>query len=791
MEEIEFKEKLKRFKTGLGGRLERWLGKYITTKEGGALHWKAVALEAGRGVLAGGLAFLFSRAEGYGSTLPFGMGFLTAVDQKGLFVLVGTLLSHMTREYGGIYFVSCLLIAILRLLVGYLLESGRNRYFREPLSLRLAIGAAGGFVVGIYRIFEGGFQRAQLFEAFFLIAFVPLLAVLYAGVLNEKATTGYRFEAGKLALAYTLILSMTSIHILGVSPEIVLATLLTLSASMTGGAWRGGLVGVVGGFACGSIFSPMLGLLGAVGGAMKKRGTLLAVTAACGCGVAFAMTQYGEAAFFRVIPGILWGGALLLPAARLGLLPRLSLLEGQGSMSAKTGAAVMIGMRREEEVRERLQALSEAMSSLSQVFYALSNRLTTPGAYELRTLCEKAFRKYCDRCSMSGSCWGRDYERTSDVMNKLAAGTVRHGNADTSYIPDDFLSRCPYAVTAVSEVNLGHARLLEQAARQNKTEIFALDYEAIAALLAGASEESAAEYELDSPLTDKVRRAALDMGMGFHSIAVYGKRRKTLLAGGVDLTQVRISSEQIRHAFEEACGVVLTAPEFRVDGDYVTMTATSARVLSCETARASMRKEDEQLNGDSAVVFENREDRLYSLLSDGMGSGRDAAITSRMTCIFLEKLLAAGNRKNTVLKMLNNFIRHKNLECFATVDLLEIDLLSGEASFVKSGAAASYILREGKLFKIASSSLPIGITREITAEEVRFTLRENDLVVMISDGISQSFEDGIWLAGMLSEEIDPKSPLPFLARSILDRAKIKNERSDDMTVAVIRVEKAE
>ena len=136
--------------------------------------------------------------------------------------------------------------------------------------------------------------------------------------------------------------------------------------------------------------------------------------------------------------------------------------------------------------------------------------------------------------------------------------------------------------------------------------------------------------------------------------------------------------------------------------------------------------------------------------------------------------------------MLNNFIRNKNLECFATVDLLEIDLLSGEAGFVKSGAAASYVIRGGKLFKIASDSLPIGITREITAEDIRFTLLPGDLVVMISDGVSQSFEDGVWLAGMLSE-LDGDSPLDAVTAKILDAAKANNRRSDDMTVTAVRI----
>ena len=83
----------------------------------------------------------------------------------------------------------------------------------------------------------------------------------------------------------------------------------------------------------------------------------------------------------------------------------------------------------------------------------------------------------------------------------------------------------------------------------------------------------------------------------------------------------------------------LTPPEFTADDGYVTMTCRSARTVCVETASSSLKKESEEMNGDSAVCFTNREDRFYSLISDGMGSGREAAMTSRVTCSFLEKML--------------------------------------------------------------------------------------------------------------------------------------------------------
>lgn len=782
MDEQELQGKLKTWKESLGRFFVGWIGRYFPDKDQKSLL--RLLKTVGRGLFSSLLGFAFAHASAFGGLTPFGLSLLAAAEETTPWILLGVVLSSLTGRLRLVWSATALLITAMRLFVGVLLHGKRGPFFAEPLSIRLAVGAAGGFTVGLYGIVAGGFETSFLWEAFFLIGAVPLFAFLYDGVKRH----GYRRDGGRLAVSYTLTLCAAALPLSSLSPALLAAMLFTLSTALIGGGFRGALVGAVTGFGCGSAFSALLALIGGVGGAVKKKGTALAALAACGVGVLFAFGQYGELSLVRVVPSLLWGGVLLLPAARLGLLPRLSVFEGQEGMSGRAGAAALIDKETASDVRGRLNALSEAMSSLSEVFYALSNRLSSPDAHKLRELCEDCFRRSCEHCSQRDRCWGRDYERTADVMNQLAVATLRHGAADTAYIPDDFLTACPFACTAVKEINVSHARLLEEAARCNKTEVVALDYEAIAALLRGASEETAAEFAVCRSLTEKAREAARSMDLGFHSIAVYGKRRLTLLAGGLDLTRVRMSTEEMRAAFEHACGFSMTLPEFRVDDDYTTMTATSRRLLSCESARASLKKKNEEVSGDTAVVFENREDRLYALISDGMGSGPDAAITSRTTAIFLEKLLSVGNRKNTVLTMLNHFIRHKNLECFTTVDLLEIDLLSAEASFVKSGAAASYIVRSGKLFKIASTSLPIGITREITAEEIRFHLEPNDLVVMISDGIAQSFEDGLWLTEMLSEEILPTSPLPSIARAILERAKQKNERSDDMTVVVLRAE---
>ncbi len=789
MEETGVKEKDKKTKGRIFSPIAKWLGGYVSIgkKKDVSKTLSRLSASGMRGAISLALGFVFSRAEAFGGTMPFGLALLCGSEKNTLWILGGVLLSSFYAESRTIYFVAGILIAALRALISCALEGRRAKIFAEPLSLRLAIGSAGGFVSGIYLIFAGGFQQSRLYEAIFLIISIPILAYLYSGAEAERQTGDGRRELGAFSMYISLLLGLKEFSLFGFSPAVVVGSLMTLTTALGAGTVKGGLLGMAGGLSMGAPTAALMGIMGAASGRLRRYSHAIAVGGGCACGVIFALIREGGMSLMTTVPALLWGGALCLPIVRFGGVSKLSILGCRTVMSEDAGNAAMLVSKKEEAMQRRLNALSEAMTSLSGVFYALSNRLSSPGAWQVRQICEESFKKYCRSCSRREVCWGREYETTSDVMNKLANAVVRHGSADSSYVPSHFLSSCPNTVKALSEVNLSHARLLESAARRNKTEVFALDYEAMAKLLEEASEENSAEYVLNGALTDKARAAAIDMGMGFHSIALYGKRKKTLIAGGVELDRVTLSTEEMREAFSEACGVRLGLPEFKVENEYVTMLANADRVISCESARASAKKKDEEVNGDSAIVFENKEDKYYALISDGMGSGEDASMTSRMTGIFLSKLLSSGNKKNTVLKMLNNFIRHKNLECFATVDLLEIDLLSAEASFVKSGAAASYIIRGGRLFKISSASLPIGITREIASEEVKFKLEKDDLIIMVSDGVSQSFEDGAWLLSMLSEEINASDPLGTIARSLLERAKKKNERSDDMTVIAVRV----
>ena len=129
---------------------------------------------------------------------------------------------------------------------------------------------------------------------------------------------------------------------------------------------------------------------------------------------------------------------------------------------------------------------------------------------------------------------------------------------------------------------------------------------------------------------------------------------------------------------------------------------------------------------------------------------------------------------------------HGREECSSTVDLFELDLLSGEATFLKSGAAPSFVKRDNSIFRIRSQTAPIGLLGSIDTEKIKVEVRPGDYVIMLSDGIVDALEDAPWLLVMLGE--NPPSNLYEYAKKILDGAKEHTKANDDMSVAVIKIE---
>lgn len=144
----------------------------------------------------------------------------------------------------------------------------------------------------------------------------------------------------------------------------------------------------------------------------------------------------------------------------------------------------------------------------------------------------------------------------------------------------------------------------------------------------------------------------------------------------------------------------------------------------------------------------------------------------------------------SALELLNCFLRGAGGECFTTVDLMEADLYTKTARFVKSGAAPSFVIRGGKLYRIHSKTVPVGIMRALDAEAVSFELNIGDTVIMMTDGVTGSYDESPWLYDLLSDNSVADTSPEGAAKLIAEAAAKNTGRDDDITVCVMKVEAA-
>ena len=102
-----------------------------------------------------------------------------------------------------------------------------------------------------------------------------------------------------------------------------------------------------------------------------------------------------------------------------------------------------------------------------------------------------------------------------------------------------------------------------------------------------------------------------------------------------------------------------------------------------------MKKEGEPVSGDRGTYFKTEQGVLCVLLSDGMGSGEQAAKESISAVRILERFLRSGVEPATAMKILNSVMLLKSSESwgYAAIDLMCIDLFTGQAGCSRERAS--------------------------------------------------------------------------------------------------------
>ena len=124
-----------------------------------------------------------------------------------------------------------------------------------------------------------------------------------------------------------------------------------------------------------------------------------------------------------------------------------------------------------------------------------------------------------------------------------------------------------------------------------------------------------------------------------------------------------------------------------------------------EIGKAKIARQD--VSGDSQVTFDLASSKVAILLSDGMGVGSRAQQESSVAIRLLEQMIRAGYSLQVAVSLVNRALILRNCdEMFVTIDLVVVDLYTGQLEFVKIGSAPSFIKRGREIEVIQNNSLP-------------------------------------------------------------------------------------
>lgn len=766
-------------------------------RKGAELFLRKIALSA----LAVVTGYLFSGREMPFGTYPLGLALICSSENYIAEYLAGILIKLIFGGEKGIYlpFAVSAVCACLRYSLSFFIQKNhrstragekRVRFFgvSDDLSMRAAVAAAGCFIYSLCRIVSGG-KYYDLFAAIFFTLVSLALTFMFSFAFDIRYKKSATASAGRAALVFCSVYVLTEVSVMTISLGIAAAYIITLTMGYAGDGARGTVAGLLVGAAVGGEHALVLAFTGLAAGIFADISRISAVTMPVCVSVLTGLYFLGGDGTLDLLPEALLCAIAAGTLDFFGLLPDFPIGEKSGREEIRLRD--IIDRKREEEKNRHAAAKVNMLSSLSETIKSMSESLKKPDKDHLSDMCREVFGKFCEGCPKYTECRA-SFKRGLDVVDSVTERLMKSGKIAYEKYGEILTFGCPKKDAIVTEINLRASKMLEEALNGDKTGIFAFDYSAAARIIADTVAKSDTVYAPDEGLTALLSRSFSAMGISAENLVVCGDRKKYVIATGKEVLRSGATTSEIRILCESVCGGSFTSPEYAMADGGVSMTLESTPLFEVEYAGKQCAKKGEKVCGDAIGITESREDFFYGFICDGMGSGREAGITARIGKTFLEKMLSCGNSKATTLDMLNMFISNKNTECSSTVDLLEIDLLRGKASFTKSGAAASYIARGGNVYKISSDTMPLGLLPEVCAEVTDFTVCDGDVIVMCSDGICddpETDEDG---AGMRLVEFLEKSYLwdveKIAERIVFDTAK-SGGRQDDMTVGVFRVKK--
>ncbi len=745
------------------------------------------------------LSFVASNGQVLGTLSPFTSAIIAALPYGlSITAFFGSMVGYVL--FGGmINNLSCFIATILVLTVKFCLQAFSGAISKRGLEATVncivcTIAVLGTGLIWTLLINNNTVNIiiavAQSFMAGSMTYFCWLA---FKTVSGKKPIDSYAQISSLLVVLAVLILSLFSIDTGYVNVGRILGVLLTLvlmdARGVTGAVTGGSIAGV-----CSILYSAefaapagILTLASFFGGVIKPIGKTAQTAMFIVAATAFTVVSgASQVQIYQMLD--IFIASVLFTAIPKRATQKLSVLT-VGYSEAKKQADSPASVNR--AVAAKLQMASGAIDDLSDSVKKVSKQMESVSAQDISTVYTNAADKVCTKCGFRLLCWEDSYNDTMSALNSFTKKLRTSGKVRQEDMPKGLSDRCCKPKELINAVNSYYGVYLDKkrlARNISQSRSIAIEqFEGIADMLCEISGELSDIVKLDPKSAVKAKRVLDEMQISTTQVSAFIDKYSRMSLDVYTPDTLACSAQILADKLSDTLGREFEVPSVVAAGGVTKLSffEQANYTLDFYTAQSSV---SGGTCGDSYEFFVDAKGYAHLILSDGMGSGKRAAVDSVMTCSLILKLIKAGFGLASALKLINaSLIVKSDDESLATLDIAKFDLYMGTVSLYKAGAAATFIKKGSEVFCVDSDSLPIGILRNITFDCSTYKLSGGDVVVMVSDGVLSGGEE--WLEAEI--ELSAHRPTEELAARILREAKRRSpEHADDMTVIAARLKKA-
>jgi stage II sporulation protein E len=488
--------------------------------------------------------------------------------------------------------------------------------------------------------------------------------------------------------------------------------------------------------------------------------------------------------YFSSSPGTTTVRALLLACCCiLPIIPSDSKLKNYlNLLTVKTVLPDTIEERIKTITSEKLFKLSEVFREIECAFNNMDEGIDE-GALKERMLGDLE-DKCCTSCEM------REKHSCTSVyigFKKLIDCGSLKGKVSLVDLPKEVTSGCFHPADVIQHLNklLADYRryMLEAENAQSGRALLANQAKGIADVLKNCAVEFSKPCGDHEETCTRISSALTSIGISCPEIKMTGEYNHELY-----LTVVgKVNISKIRAVIKDCTGLNFILKDKVVyDADKSCLIFTNPPLYDAAFGVAYAIKEGEKFSGDTHTVIKINEHCFLMALSDGMGSGEYAQKVSSTAISLIEAFYRAEMPTGIVLDTINKLICFNRDERFACIDVAAIDLNTLTAGFIKIGSPAGIIVRSGEIKVLESDSLPLGILDSLHPTVCNEHLKNGDIVVFMSDGITSAFSSSGELYEFL-EKLKPLNPQSLAEKILSDALKKSGGPKDDMTVLCTRI----